>query len=131
MASTTYPMSCFASILTASIGRSSGPVALSSPIFPSCSNTSFSLNTSIGPSVAKPLAICFLGFAVLSNPSNYVSHLSMISLPTVSMWPSKLLIKYISDMSVVLLFLCWQAYTPYVSLLGNPTLYRDLHMLHP
>ena len=58
-------MSCFASILTASIGRSSGPVALSIPIFPSCSDTSFSLNMSIGPSVAKPLSICFLEFSVL------------------------------------------------------------------
>ena len=73
--------------------RSSDPVALSNPIFPSCSETSFSLNMSIGPSVAKPFSICFLVFSVLNNPSRYVSHLFMISLPTVSIWPSKLLMK--------------------------------------
>ena len=88
---------CFASILTASIGRSSGPVALSSPIFPSCSDTSFSLNMSIGPPVAKPLSIYFLVFSVLSNHSKYVSHLCcMISLSIVSIWPSKLLMTGIS-----------------------------------
>ena len=66
--------------LTASIYRSSGPVALSSPIFPICSDTSFTLNKSIGHSVAKPLSNRFLVFSVFSNPSQYVSHLSMISL---------------------------------------------------
>ena len=76
MASTTYPMSC--------------------------PNTSFSLNSSIGFSITKPLSICFLVFLVLSNPSKYVSHLSMISLHTVSIWPSKLLMKGISEMCFVL-----------------------------
>ena len=99
MASNTYIMSCFASILTASMGRSSGHVVLSSPIFPGCSDTSFSLNMSIGPSVAKPLSICFLVFSVLSYPSKHVSHMCMISLPTVSIWPSKLLMKDLSQIS--------------------------------
>ena len=76
-------MSCFASILTASIDRSSGPVALSNHIFPSCTDTSFSLYMSIGHSVAKPLSIFFLVFSVLSNPSKDVSHLCMVSLSTV------------------------------------------------
>ena len=80
-------MFSFASILTASLGRSSGHVALYNPVFPSCSDTSISLNMSIGPSVAKPLSICFLVFSVLSNPLKYVSHLCMISLSAVSIWP--------------------------------------------
>ena len=60
------------------------PMALSSHIFPSCLETSFSLNNSIGPTVSKPFCIGFLGFSVLSNPSKYVCHLNMISLPSVS-----------------------------------------------
>ena len=46
------------------------PLALSSPIFPSCMETSFSFNHYIGPSVSKPFCIGFLGFSVLSNPSD-------------------------------------------------------------
>ena len=60
------------------------PMALSSPIFPSCLETSCSLNNYIGPSVSKPFCIGFLGFSVLSNPSKYVCHLDMISPPSVS-----------------------------------------------
>ena len=97
MDSTTDLMSCFASISTASIGISSGPVALSSPIFPSCLNTSFSFNISIGHSITKPFSICFLGLSVLSNPSKCVSHHNRISLPKVSILPSKLLMKGISE----------------------------------
>ena len=60
------------------------PMALSSPIFPSCLETSLSLNNYIGPSVNKPFCIGFLGFSVWSNPSKYVCHVNMISLPSVS-----------------------------------------------
>ena len=60
------------------------PLALSSPIFPSCLDTSFSLNNYIGPLVSKPFCIGFFGFSVLSNPSKYVCHVNMISLPSVS-----------------------------------------------
>ena len=96
------------------------------------SDTSFSLNMSIGPSVAKPLSICFLVFSVLSNPSKYVSHICMISLSTISIWPSKLFMKGISKISFDLLSLWfWQACTPSLYLLGNPTLHIDLRILHP
>ena len=81
------------------------PMALSSPIFPSCLETSFSLNNYIGPSVSKPFCIGFLGFSVLSNPSKYVCHVNMISLPSVSIWPSKLMMKGISEIYFDLLYL--------------------------
>ena len=78
----THLMFCFASILTASIGRSSDPVALSSPIFPSCSDASFSLNMSTGPSVNNPFSIGFRGLSLLSKPSTYFCHRNLTSLPS-------------------------------------------------
>ena len=57
-------------LLTSFSAHPLAPMALSSPIFPSCLETSFSLNNYIGPSVSKPFCIGFLGFSMLSNPSN-------------------------------------------------------------